>query len=81
MKTLIAIFVGGVAGAVAMLFYAPRSGEETRAKIFGKASDFSGNTTETIKDKASQARSMASELKENAQVKAAELHDKITEAL
>jgi gas vesicle protein len=80
MKILTAILVGGVAGAAAMLLFAPRSGEETRAKILGKASDVRGHTTETvghttetIKDKLSQARSKADELKEDIQTKAVEL--------
>ena len=81
MKTLLAILFGGVVGVAATLIFAPRSGEETRAKIRGKVFELRDNTTETVSNQASQARSKANELRENAQAKAAELHDKIAEAL
>jgi gas vesicle protein len=74
MKTQTTFLVGGVLGAAVMLLLAPRSGEETRVKILGKVSELRGHPTETIKDKASQARSKANELKENVETKAVELH-------
>lgn len=80
MKTFTAILVGGMVGALAALLYAPNSGEETRAKISGKALELCNNSAESVKgvvsqakDQASQLKEQASQLKENVQDKAAEL--------
>lgn len=60
---LTGIIVGGVIGATAMLFLAPRSGEEMRSEVLDKASDLRDRTTETVKDRVSQVVSKAGHLK------------------
>ncbi|HSL46084.1 MAG TPA: YtxH domain-containing protein [Anaerolineales bacterium] len=67
------LLIGSVVGAVTMLLFAPRSGEETRAEIRDKAMELRDRTTETVKDTVSQAKTKAYELKENVQHKAAEI--------
>ena len=60
---LTGILVGGIIGATAMLFLAPRSGEEMRAEVRDKAADLRDRTTGTVKDTMSQVVSKASHLK------------------
>ena len=60
---LTGILVGGLIGATAMLFLAPRSGEEMRAEVRDKASDLRDRTSETMKDTVSQVVSKAGHLK------------------
>ena len=72
-SVLTGMLIGSVVGAVTMLLYAPRSGEQTRAEIRDKAIELRDRTTETVKDTVSQAKSKAYELKENVRDKAAEL--------
>lgn len=60
---LTGILVGGIIGATAMLFLAPRSGEEMRAEVRDKALDLRDRTTETVKDRVSQVTSKASHLR------------------
>jgi gas vesicle protein len=62
-QVLTGIVVGGLIGATAMLFLAPRSGEEIRAEIKDKAMDLRDRTTETVKDTVSQVVSKAGNLK------------------
>src|SRR5512134_2532223 len=57
--------VGSVIGAATALLFAPRSGEETRAEIRGKAVELRDQATETVKDKVSQAKSRVSDVKDN----------------
>jgi gas vesicle protein len=59
---LTGILVGGLIGATAMLFLAPRSGEEMRAEVRDKAAELRDRTTETVKDKVSQVKSKAGNL-------------------
>jgi gas vesicle protein len=56
--------VGSVIGVATALLFAPRSGEETRAEIRGKAVELRDRTTETVKDTVSQAKTKASEIKD-----------------
>ena len=67
------LLIGSLVGAATMLLFAPRSGEETRAEIRGKALELRDRTTETVRDTVSQAKSKANELKENVKDKASEL--------
>lgn len=60
---LTGILVGGLIGATAMLFLAPRSGEELRAEVRDKALDLKDRTSETVKDRVSQVVSKASHLR------------------
>ena len=70
---LAGMLIGGLVGAVIALLYAPSSGEETRAKMRGRAIELRDQATETVQDTVSQAKSKAQELKENALNKAAEM--------
>jgi gas vesicle protein len=56
--------VGSVIGVATALLFAPRSGEQTRAEIRGRAVDLRDRTTETVKDTVSQAKSKAYEIKD-----------------
>ena len=47
-KSMLCFVAGAVAGAVAALFLAPDSGENTRAKIKKGASDLKGKAKEKI---------------------------------
>ncbi len=68
--------VGSVIGVATALLFAPRSGEETRAEIRGRAIDLRDRTTETVKDTVSQARSRATEITENVRDKAEEMRQR-----
>jgi len=70
---LTGIVVGGLIGATAMLLLAPRSGEEIRSEIKDKAVDLRDRTTETVKDKVSQAVSKAGHLRGDLKGKAKDL--------
>lgn len=70
------LLIGSVVGAVTMLLFAPRSGEETRADIRDKAVELRDRTSETVKDTVSQAKSKAYELRENVWDKAARLKER-----
>jgi len=70
---LTGIIVGGVIGATAMLFLAPRSGEEMRSEVRDKAVDLRDRTTETVKDRVSQVVSKAGHLKGSAKGKAQDI--------
>jgi gas vesicle protein len=65
--------VGSVIGVATALLFAPRSGEETRAEIRGKAVEIRDRTSETVKDTVSQAKSKAYEIKDTVAEKAEEL--------
>jgi gas vesicle protein len=56
--------VGSVIGVATALLFAPRSGEETRAEIRGKAVELRDRTTETVRDTVDQAKTKASEIKD-----------------
>jgi gas vesicle protein len=76
---LIGVLVGGVAGAVVALLYAPASGEETRTVIKDKAIELKDKTVETLDETykkaevaANDAVAKAQELLKTAQSKVAE---------
>jgi len=56
--------VGSVIGVATALLFAPRSGQETRDEIRGKAVELRDRTSETVKDTVSQARTKAYEIKD-----------------
>jgi gas vesicle protein len=68
--------VGSLIGVATALLFAPRSGEETRAEIRGRAVDLRDRTTDTVRDSVSQAKSKAYELKDTVVEKAEELKDR-----
>ena len=67
------ILVGGIIGATAMLFLAPRSGEEMRADVVDKAMELKDRTAETVKDTMSQVKSKTGSLKGDVTGKAQDL--------
>jgi gas vesicle protein len=56
--------VGSVIGVATALLFAPRSGQETRAEIRGKAVELRDRTTETVRDTVDQAKTKAYEIKD-----------------
>jgi len=73
---LTGIVVGGVIGATAMLFLAPRSGQEMRAEVKDKAAALRDRTAETVKDTVSQVVSKAGHLKGGVTGKAQDIKHK-----
>ena len=57
LNVLVAMVVGGLAGAVAMLLLAPQSGKETRKLIQKKSVELRDQTTEMVEDTVEQVRS------------------------
>lgn len=72
-SVMVGVLIGGLVGAVIALLYAPSSGEETRARMSGKAIELRDRTAANVKDTVSQAGSKAQVLKENALEKAVEM--------
>lgn len=64
---LVGFLVGGIAGAVVSLLYAPQSGEKTRAVIKEKAIELRDKTTDTFEDTYKKAEDAASDAVEKAQ--------------
>ena len=56
--------VGSVIGVATALLFAPRSGQETRDELRGKAVELRDRTSETVKDTVSQAKTKAYEIKD-----------------
>jgi gas vesicle protein len=84
-KVLIGLLVGGLAGASAMLLFAPRSGKETREQIEQKSIELRDLSTKKIKQAVAQVRSETNRITAEVQEKAAELkqlgQDKLVEQL
>lgn len=64
---LVGFLVGGIAGAVVSLLYAPGSGEETRTVIKEKAIELKDKTTETAEEAYRKAEIAANEAAAKAQ--------------
>lgn len=73
------VLLGGVAGAVTALLFAPQSGEETRHQIQQKAVELRDQTTMTVENTVAQVQSKASELKANLGEKATNLKNDLSE--
>ena len=84
-KVLIGLLIGGLAGAAAMLLFAPQSGEQTRAQIEEKGIQLRDQTTRNIKKAVAQVRSKTDQITAEVQEKAGELkqlgQDKLVEQL
>jgi gas vesicle protein len=82
---LTGILVGGLIGATAMLFLAPRSGEEMRAEVRDKAMELRERTAESVRDTVSQVKSKAANLtgsvKDSGQGMLVEQLERATEAI
>jgi len=64
---LIGFLVGGLAGAVVALLYAPASGDETRTVIKDKAIELKDKTVETLDETYKQASAAATDAVSKAQ--------------
>jgi len=89
---LISLLVGSLAGAVAMLLFAPQSGKQTRDLLEEKSIQLRDRTTKDIKKAVKQIRSQtdhitadvrekAEELKQLGQEKLVEQLDRVSAAL
>ena len=56
------LLAGGLAGAVAMLLFAPQSGGKTRAQIQQKSIELRDQTTEVVEDALEQTRNKARQI-------------------
>ena len=73
---LTGVLLGGVAGAVTALLFAPQSGEETRHQIQKRAAELRDQTTSTVENTVAQVQSKAHQLKSDIGEKATSLkHD------
>jgi gas vesicle protein len=73
---LTGILVGGLAGAAAMLLFAPQSGKRTRAQIRQQSRELRDQAAETIDDAVTQARTTSHELTSNVQKQAAKIQQR-----
>lgn len=81
MSFLAGVFIGGLAGAGAMLLLAPQSGKITRDQLQLKGIELSKQTTVALDDAMSQARSKASQISTDVREKAVELKQRGQEIL
>jgi gas vesicle protein len=84
-NVLIGLLIGGMAGAIAMMLFAPQSGKRTRAQIQNKTIELRNQTTKNIKEAVAQVRSETGKLTAEVQEKAGELkqlgQDRLVEQL
>jgi gas vesicle protein len=78
---LTGLFLGGVAGAVTALLFAPQSGQETRQQIQQKAIKVSEEAADRVDEVVSQARSKTGQVKANLTEKARDLKNQGRDAL
>jgi gas vesicle protein len=71
-SVLAGVVMGGLAGAVTMLLFAPQPGEKTRAEIKDGALKLRDRTTETVNEKLTQVKSRAHQVTEDVKIK---IHD------
>ncbi len=72
-SVLAGLLVGGLVGAGTMLLFAPQAGQTTRAELQEGVSHLRDRTTVTVKDKVTQVKSRANQIKSDVQLKAGEL--------
>ena len=70
---LLGLLIGSLAGATAMLLFAPQSGQRTRAQIQSKSIHSLNRTTGIVKDEVKQIRSDAHKVMLSVQKKAGQL--------
>lgn len=84
-NVFISLLIGGVAGALAMLLFAPQSGKQTRTQIQQKTIELRNHTTKDIKKAVAQVRSKTNRITAEVREKAGELkqlgQDKLVEQL
>jgi gas vesicle protein len=85
LRLLIGLLVGGLAGVVTMLLFAPQSGKQTRDQIEEKTIELRDQTSKNVKKALAQVRSGTVQIKSDVQEKASELkqlgQDKLVEQL
>ena len=72
-RVLLGLVIGGLAGVVTMLLFAPQSGKQTRDQIEEKAIELRDQTTKNLKKAVAQVRSETDRLSSEVQDKAGEL--------
>ena len=72
-NVLIGMLIGSLAGAAAMLLFAPQSGKRTRAQIGQKSIQLRDRTTKSVKKAVAQVRSKTNRFTADVQEKAGEL--------
>src|SRR5688572_17899509 len=72
-SVLAGLVIGGLVGAGAALLFAPQAGEKTRAELQHGALELRDRTSETVKDKITQAKTKANQIKADVQIKAGEI--------
>ena len=78
---LAGVLLGGMAGAVTALLFAPKAGWETRHQIQQKAVELRDQTTSTVENTFAQVQTKASQLKSDLGEKATNLKQQGQEAL
>jgi gas vesicle protein len=72
-NVLFGLLIGGLAGAIAMLLFAPQSGKKTRAQIQLKSIQLRDQASDGVKNALAQVRSTAHEVTDGVREKAGEL--------
>jgi gas vesicle protein len=84
-RLLLGLLIGGLAGVVTMLLFAPQSGKQTRDQIEGKSIELRDRTSKNLKKAVAQVRSDTNKLTAEVQDKAEDLkqlgQDKLVEQL
>ena len=70
---LIGMLIGGLAGAIAMLLFAPQSGQRTRSQIQSKSIQLRDRTSDMVKSEIEQVRFDAHKIVVGVQQKAGQL--------
>lgn len=73
---LAALLIGSLAGAVAMLLLAPRSGKKTRAKLQRQGHDLREQAGETMEDAMEQARDKTEQITHDVRKQAGKLEQR-----
>ena len=72
-NVLIGLLIGGLAGAAAMLLFAPQSGKQTRAEIRQKSIELRDQATTSMNEAVAKVRSKTKKITAGIQEKAGEL--------